>query len=94
MCMILPSTFWGMTRSCQVDVCSCFPVNGIRRSFQDSTADYLLFWASAGQFLSALTGVRWKNVGYCDSPASFCCYGEVCVGEQKGERVLRERNRT
>lgn len=66
-----------------------FSSDGIRRSFQDSTADCLLFWASAGQFLSALTGVRWKNVGYCDCLASF--YDEVCVGEQKGERVLRER---
>lgn len=48
-----------------------FSSDSIRRSFQASTAEYSLFWASAGQFLSALTGVRWKNVGYCDSLASF-----------------------
>lgn len=87
----LPSTFWGMILSCQVDGYSC---DGIKRSFQDSTADYLLFWASAGQLLSALTGVRWKNVGYHDSLAFFCCYDEVCVGEQKGQRVLRKKSRT
>lgn len=48
-----------------------FYSDGIRRSFQASTAEYVLFWVSAGQFLSALRGVRWKNVGYCDSLASF-----------------------
>lgn len=65
-----------------------FPNDGIRRlSFQGSWQS--AFWAPAGVIVNnALSGVRWKHV------VTELSWLLGCVGGQKGEQALRERNRT